>query len=76
MRPPGSNTGHPFHQRKLTRLSVEVADDGTGISSVTPIGAGLRSVREWAPELGGNCVVAPRESSGTPVRATLPVHRG
>jgi signal transduction histidine kinase len=57
------------------RLIVEVADDGTGITPAAPAGAGLRSVRERAAELGGQCVIAPREPSGTLVRATLPVHR-
>ena len=56
-------------------LIVEVADDGTGIVAATPAGAGLRSVRERAAELGGACVVTPREPNGTVIRATLPVHR-
>jgi signal transduction histidine kinase len=57
-------------------LIVEVADDGTGIAAATPAGAGLRSIRERATELGGACVVTPHEPHGTVVRATLPVHRG
>jgi signal transduction histidine kinase len=58
------------------RLIVEIADDGAGITSNTRTGAGLRSVRERAAEVGGDCVVASREPSGTVIRATLPVHHG
>jgi two-component system NarL family sensor kinase len=57
-------------------LLVEVADDGAGIAAPVPSGAGLRSVRERAAELGGECVVTGREPGGTLVRAILPVHRG
>lgn len=54
-------------------VELEVADDGPGIDPGHPIGIGLASMRERAGELGGRCVIAPRQPTGTMVRATLPL---
>ena len=59
--------------RTSDAISVEVADDGVGISSQTSAGVGLRSMRERAAELGGRLEVSCPESGGTLVRACLPL---
>jgi signal transduction histidine kinase len=54
-------------------LRIEIADDGIGLAHDLRAGVGLRSMRERAEELGGTCVVHLLESSGTRVRAQLPL---
>ncbi|NUW40091.1 sensor histidine kinase [Nonomuraea rhodomycinica] len=54
-------------------LRVTVTDDGCGIPPDARAGVGLSSMRERAAELGGTCVVGPREGGGTEVRADLPL---
>jgi len=56
-------------------LWVEIADDGTGLSSERRSGIGLLSMRERAEELGGTCEVASGPSGGTWVVAHLPIVR-
>jgi two-component system, NarL family, sensor kinase len=51
---------------------VEVSDDGSGIPAVPNAGIGLRSMRERAHELGGECLVSNRPEGGTRVLARLP----
>ncbi|MGQ0574860.1 MAG: histidine kinase [Pseudonocardia sp.] len=58
------------------RLNVEVVDDGSGLPDPVSCGAGLRSLRERAAELGGTCSIARGPVGGTVVRAELPVTRG
>jgi signal transduction histidine kinase len=53
-------------------LTVEVSDDGSGIPAVPNAGIGLRSMRERAHELGGECLVSNRPEGGTRVVAKLP----
>jgi signal transduction histidine kinase len=53
-------------------LTVEVSDDGSGIPAVPNAGIGLRSMRERAHELGGECLVSNRPDGGTRVLARLP----
>lgn len=53
-------------------LTVEVSDDGSGIPAVSNAGIGLRSMRERAHELGGECLVSNRPEGGTRVLAKLP----
>lgn len=53
-------------------LVVSVRDDGAGIAP-RQYGAGLRSMRERADELGGSCTVAFRPGIGTTVLAQLPL---
>ena len=55
-------------------LSLEIEDDGTGLSVERRAGVGLNSMRERAEELGGTCVVETAAMSGTTVRARLPLH--
>jgi PAS domain S-box-containing protein len=59
------------------QLTLEIADQGRGMSSVLPIsraGVGINSMRERIRQLGGRCEI---ESSGrgTTVRAILPATR-
>lgn len=56
-------------------LRVEIADDGRGLPPDHPAGVGTATMRERAEELGGTCVVEPRPSGGTQVRARLPLPR-
>ncbi len=53
-------------------LEVEITDDGDGFAPDAFAGVGLVSLRERAAELGGACVVAPREPRGTRVWTRLP----
>jgi signal transduction histidine kinase len=57
-------------------LEVEIRDDGVGVLEVRrPAGIGLRSMRERAEELGGECRIERLEapSGGTRVLARLPL---
>lgn len=53
-------------------LEIEIADDGVGLPPNLKPGVGLRSMRERAEELGGNCVIERGPNVGTVVRAHLP----
>jgi len=53
-------------------LTVEVSDDGSGIPAAPNAGIGLRSMRDRAHELGGECLVSKRPEGGTTVLARLP----
>jgi signal transduction histidine kinase len=55
------------------RLELQIADAGTGLPPGFRAGVGLRSMRERAAELGGECVLDPRDPHGTVVRASLPL---
>jgi len=55
------------------RLSVEIRDDGVGLSTAHRQGVGLRSMRERASEVGGVCVIEPGPEGGTCVLALLPL---
>ncbi|MGH3912127.1 MAG: sensor histidine kinase, partial [Pseudonocardiaceae bacterium] len=54
-------------------LRVEIIDDGTGIASSARAGVGLRSMRERAAELGGNCRIGAAPGGGTSVCLELPL---
>ena len=54
-------------------LELQVADAGTGLPPGFRAGVGLRSMRERAAELGGECVLNLRDPHGTVVRASLPL---
>jgi two-component system NarL family sensor kinase len=57
-------------------LVVEVRDDGGGLDPGRAPGVGLRSMRERAAELGGDCRVGSAPEGGTLVRARLPLELG
>ncbi|NUP78059.1 MAG: sensor histidine kinase [Nonomuraea sp.] len=59
-------------RREDDALRVSVADDGTGLPDEPSPGVGLTSMRERAAEIGGTCVIGPREGGGTEVVAVLP----
>ena len=54
-------------------LTVEVTDDGVGLPVSPEPGIGLRSIRERAVELGGECVVENASPTGTKVSVRLPL---
>ncbi len=60
------------HDALAALLTIEVIDDGAGLSPGAPAGVGLTSMRARAEELGGTCGVAARTARGTRVWATLP----
>lgn len=55
------------------QLSVDVLDDGRGLLRDTPVGVGLRSMRERAEELGGTFNLQSRPDGGTTVHAVIPL---
>jgi signal transduction histidine kinase len=57
-------------------LHLSIADDGIGLPTGVRAGVGLASMRERAEELGGRCVIESTPSSGTRVRADLPLPAG
>ena len=54
-------------------LSIEVADDGHGLTPGGSAGTGLESMRERAVEVGGALTIEPGRPVGTVVRADLPL---
>jgi signal transduction histidine kinase len=54
-------------------LSLEISDDGRGLTAADLIGMGLTSMRERAAELGGACAIDGRPGQGTRVRVRLPL---
>ncbi|MDV3223382.1 sensor histidine kinase [Intrasporangium sp.] len=62
--------------RSAGQLVVTVVDDGQGIAADVVAGVGLRSLRERAEELGGQCEVRCPATGGTEVRAWLPTSEG
>ncbi len=53
-------------------LTVEISDDGVGLTSGAPAGVGLRSMRERAEEVGGAFSLR-SAGGGTTIRARLPI---
>lgn len=53
-------------------LSVEVVDDGAGLSEGVRAGVGLTSIRERAEELGGTYALGPAPGGGARLCAWLP----
>lgn len=54
-------------------ISLEVADDGAGVSGDHIAGVGLLSMRERAAELGGECNIEASPEGGTRVLVRLPL---
>ena len=54
-------------------LSLEVTDDGAGLSPDSVPGVGLTSMRERVEELGGALTITPRAGGGTRISADLPL---
>jgi signal transduction histidine kinase len=59
--------------RRDTQLTVEVVDDGVGLTGLSHEGVGLRSMRERTEDLDGVLVVEPLRDRGTRVVASLPL---
>jgi signal transduction histidine kinase len=62
-------------ERGSPYLLVEVVDDGAGVAPDARPGAGLRTMRERAEEIGGTCTIRGHQPHGTVVYATLPLDR-
>jgi signal transduction histidine kinase len=58
---------------KESELTVEIADDGSGIQNGARAGVGLASMKERAAELGGECMIDLAETGGTRVVAQMPI---
>ncbi|XRQ12753.1 sensor histidine kinase [Actinomadura welshii] len=62
-----------------TELRLVVADSGPGLPDAARNGGrprsrrGMAAMKEWAAEVGGSCVIAPRNGGGTIVTARLPL---
>ena len=75
-----SNVARHAHARKVDvtlshtgrELVLTVTDDGTGIPSSHRLGSGLLNMHDRAERLGGSCVVASGEHTGTTVRWQVP----
>lgn len=59
--------------RRNGQLQLVVADDGVGIASDAPVGAGLRNMGDRANALGGSCTISRGERAGTRVEWRVPV---
>ncbi len=59
--------------RRDTDLTLEVTDDGAGMTIGQPTGVGLVAIRERAAELGGAVVIAPHLPRGTRVTVRIPL---
>lgn len=53
-------------------LTLQISDDGAGLTGPRDGGVGLASMTERAAELGGRCTIASTPGRGTTVSATLP----
>jgi len=65
-----------FTVGRVDALTLEIVDDGIGISGVDGSGrrgVGLISMRERAAELGGDCTITAAAPRGTTVRVRLPI---
>ncbi len=60
------------HLKCDKQLTIEVIDDGQGLSPAYRCGVGLTSMRERAEELGGSWQIEPGPDGGTGVQAELP----
>jgi signal transduction histidine kinase len=75
-----SNVARHAHARKVDvtlshsgqELVLTVTDDGVGIPSSHRLGSGLLNMHDRAERLGGSCVVASGEHTGTTVRWHVP----
>jgi signal transduction histidine kinase len=56
-------------------LSLEICDDGCGLSAQRRTGIGLSSMQERAAELGGACTIEARTTGGTCVHVCLPLQK-
>jgi signal transduction histidine kinase len=54
-------------------LTVDISDDGKGVSAQARPGVGINSMRERAAELGGTCAISTAPQGGTRVFARLPL---
>ena len=59
-------------QSSSAMLILEIVDDGIGLIEPHVAGVGLRSMKERAAELGGECTIERRPDGGTRVLVSLP----
>ena len=62
-----------LREQNHSLLDITVRDDGIGPSQGAATGVGLRSMRERAEELGGDCTLENREAGGARLHAMLPI---
>ena len=55
------------------KLTLEITDDGIGLTASNRPGVGFSSMRERAEELGGSCAIESRPTGGTRVFVQLPL---
>jgi len=53
-------------------VTLEVSDDGVGLSPVHGLGRGLRNIRQRTEDLGGTFLITGEPGQGTTVRAVIP----
>ena len=58
-----------------TMLQLTIEDNGCGVPAEHQSGVGLRSMRERASELGGQCTIEQPSKGGTRVVVTLPLQK-
>lgn len=58
------------------QLTVRVSDDGVGLRDDELLGFGLRSMRQRAREVGGECAISRASKGGLVVTACLPLPEG
>lgn len=58
---------------RSTVLSVDIVDNGVGMTDSARRGVGLGSMQERAAELGGTCSIGPTTSTGTAVSIRIPL---
>lgn len=58
-----------------TALTLQIQDDGRGLPESWQQGVGLRSIRERAADLGGQCTITSPPEGGTLIEVTLPLPR-
>jgi len=58
--------------RRGRDLTIEITDDGVGITGPVRAGVGLASMRDRAGELGGECEIVAAQPHGTTVRVHFP----
>jgi signal transduction histidine kinase len=57
-------------------LTLEIQDDGVGLSTPATNGIGLGSMRERAAEVGGRCTICVPNGGGTRVNICFPLSTG
>jgi two-component system sensor histidine kinase UhpB len=60
---------------RRSELTLEVLDDGRGVTSASGDGVGIKGMRERARLVGGSFEIGPNPGSGTRVKLVMPLER-